>query len=527
MEFQPVYAEEYLHTRLVYDCDATSSSSPDIERQIYVLSRTLDSPRWYDFRHIESQTTASLFHAENPKIAHIFYHQLMLSMQLLLNICEPRLNEDHQRSLLNELPERVAWSVAFAQIWRENCAMSKNRRGSEDPILGRYKVTFLRRQHQLERLLEFGRHLKWPRFSQVEESIIIDEDRITPNEKGSAQAMTWVSGLIVPGTSLSWLIMAALLAYDRDATRVSRKFIMFRPNFGFQYRGWSYWYFQCIIAKVMAAAKDVEQSTGWVGPVYFSATLASDQCVLVSQYEPPRTLSERNVLNLKAQSDVLGPPADDYPVRDYISLKLRTKAIHGIQFQRLEFRTAFRDKQTGNMLYDSCALFVFPGFFSSTIPVRLRYNVDFITAPPCHSGPHVLYNGYRYQIVPVDQIWRCNFWGGACVCPLDRKGPKCKHRIRSPDLFDEENVLVIRTSGPPDNEVFARAWCSYMGLSAVVADCKDTCVACAIRNAYAACVSIVIISTGKEPENIATNGAEDDSPRRRRHHSRSSTHWRR
>lgn len=57
-------------------------------------------------------------------------------------------------------------------------------------------------------------------------------------------------------------------------------------------------------------------------------------------------------------------------------------------------------------------------------------------------------------------------------------------------------VLVIEALGVSDNEVFARAWCASHGHSAVVANIKETCMACAIREAYAACVSVVILTEG-------------------------------
>ena len=58
------------------------------------------------------------------------------------------------------------------------------------------------------------------------------------------------------------------------------------------------------------------------------------------------------------------------------------------------------------------------------------------------------------------------------------------------------NVLAIEALGVSDNEVFARAWCAHHGHSAIVANIKDTCMACAIREAYAACVSVVILTEG-------------------------------
>lgn len=64
-----------------------------------------------------------------------------------------------------------------------------------------------------------------------------------------------------------------------------------------------------------------------------------------------------------------------------------------------------------------------------------------------------------------------------------------------------KKVLVIEALGVSDNEVFARAWCAHNGHSAIIANIKDTCMACAIREAYAACVSVVILTEGgKETE---------------------------
>lgn len=63
-------------------------------------------------------------------------------------------------------------------------------------------------------------------------------------------------------------------------------------------------------------------------------------------------------------------------------------------------------------------------------------------------------------------------------------------------------VLAIEALGVSDNEVFARAWCAHHGHSAIVANIKETCMACAIREAYAACVSVVILTEGgKTKEN--------------------------
>lgn len=66
------------------------------------------------------------------------------------------------------------------------------------------------------------------------------------------------------------------------------------------------------------------------------------------------------------------------------------------------------------------------------------------------------------------------------------------------DELDEDKVLVIEAFGPPDSEVLARAYCSHWRLNAVVADVERTCMACAIREAYAACVRVVIMVRGEQ-----------------------------
>ena len=522
-----MFAQKYLLHTLLFAHSVDSTHPPDIERQVQLLIEALNSPRWFDFRQPRYQITAALLFNETPMIAEIFYHQLMLSMQLFLNIRDSGLSQNRRTFLFHELPEQVAWSVAFAQLWEENCRIAKLTHETEDPILGPYAygLIFRNRSCQVERLVDFARSLNWPCFSRVVEDMEACYRKL-PNGERSMELMTWLSGLVLPGNSLPWIIMAALLACDREIKRSLKTFTFFLPNFGFQHCLSTYWYWECIIAKVMAAADGVNQSTGWVGPVYLSPSLEEDECVLVNQYEAPYRLNKRSVKSMKLRSDPLGPAADDYPVREYSFPRLSVEAVRSIQLQRLEVKDSRFNDVAGNSLYDSCVHFSIAGFFSSQIPVRLRYNVDFIAAVPCHSGPHVLYHGYNYQVVSVDSIWRLNFWGGGCVCPLDRKGKKCRHRLQYPSHFEDDKILVIRAFGPADNDVFARAWCSYMGLSAVVASNRMTCVACAIRNAYAACVSVLIMVGGKEPEDRREDGRESSPPQRKRHRSRNSMYAR-
>ena len=67
-----------------------------------------------------------------------------------------------------------------------------------------------------------------------------------------------------------------------------------------------------------------------------------------------------------------------------------------------------------------------------------------------------------------------------------------RRRSRGP-----ESILVVEADGVRDNEVLVRAWASHVGFSAVVARKGETCVACAVRMAFAASVDMVIFGGGE------------------------------
>ena len=63
-----------------------------------------------------------------------------------------------------------------------------------------------------------------------------------------------------------------------------------------------------------------------------------------------------------------------------------------------------------------------------------------------------------------------------------------------------ESILAVEAYGVEDNEVLARAWASHVGFSAVVANGRETCMACAVRMAYAASVHMVVLGEGCREE---------------------------
>lgn len=124
----------------------------------------------------------------------------------------------------------------------------------------------------------------------------------------------------------------------------------------------------------------------------------------------------------------------------------------------------------------------------------------------------VLFYDFEYKAIKIDEdLVDLKDWdrqsGRTSRPSSSRSSPSSKNKMALAATTDElahmqvKKVLAIEALGVSDNEVFARAWCAHHGHSAIVANVKETCMACAIREAYAACVSVVIFTEGgKETE---------------------------
>lgn len=118
----------------------------------------------------------------------------------------------------------------------------------------------------------------------------------------------------------------------------------------------------------------------------------------------------------------------------------------------------------------------------------------------------VLFYDFKYRAIKIDDgLVDINDWGrqsGRVSRPSSSRSSPSKKSTALTVTSDQlapmhvKKVLAIEALGVSDNEVFARAWCAHHGHSAIVANIKETCMACAIREAYAACVSVVIFTEG-------------------------------
>ncbi|KAH8716959.1 hypothetical protein GQ44DRAFT_712972 [Phaeosphaeriaceae sp. PMI808] len=507
-EDDPEEMYRYLYATLIDDPDKFSGNPHfGIEEQIADLITVLTNPRWIDFSLPKNQVVAKFFDAPDPHKKQEFFHQLLLSVELYLRIHSREQTEKSKRKLIMQLPPIITWDLAVAQRWRENMEITKSRTSSTQST---FSFELKSKNRQKEALRIFASTLKWPNQDEVD--YVLDEQDLKekPLEDRSADAMSWFSGIILPGRTLPWLIMNSLIDCDRDTGDGLKFLTHMQPAAGFQYRANTYWSSQCIVGKVLGAARGVKQIAGWVGPCIYTPDLKRTECVKVKQLASldPK-LDPDDVETMGERTNPLGPTDTSYPVDDYeVPMPDMEDVTDLIRIEKLGFKPS-KEQPTARqipgapMLFDAAIFFACGG---KSWPMKLRYDVDFINAFPCHQGPHVLFYDFAYKPIKIDDgLVDINDWGrqsGRTSRPNSSRSSPGKKALaltngRTKSAHEQvTKVLVIEALGVSDNEVFARAWCANHGHSAIVANIKETCMACAIREAYAACVSVVILTEG-------------------------------
>lgn len=500
-----------MYEDLLFDSREDTSSYRSISQQVADLITVLTYNNWKDFSLITNQVIAVHIGGDDSHRRHQFFQQLVLSIELYLRLHSPEYEETAREGLLLQLPPKVAWDLVLAQRWLENISI-----GSTDSNAGlvSFDLVLRSKRHQVQALRDFAWLLKWPNMGEVEYVLEEKGRNEIPIENRSAEALSWFSGVVLPGYSMPWLIMNALINCDLGTGNrldcLSYKY----QNSGFQYRANTYWSWQCIVGKVLGAARGVNQVAGWIGPCIYTPELERIQCVQIRQKPPSRPLIRlKDVASMAERSSPLGPPSDRYPVDDYeLILPDTDDIIDTVRMEKLSFKAwGVSEERTAPPIYDCAVTFAYAGL---SWDIRLRYDVSFILAAHCHSGPHVLFYDYTYRAVKIDKLLELDGWG-SCAAKAETSfsssesssfhchGGRPSQGTGDGDGDDDEDkVLVVEAFGVPDNEVCARAWCSHFGLSAITANVQKTCMACAIREAYAARLVVVILTQGNKDEEV-------------------------
>ncbi|KAG6038211.1 hypothetical protein E4U41_004443 [Claviceps citrina] len=510
-----------LYKRLLRDPDRILNPHRTLDKQITDLLLVLSRPDWIDFTEAKNQVvTRYIFNAEyvNPDLYRKFFHQLLLSLELDLRIHSRRHGDWAKEKLLGHIPPTIRWNLALARRWREHVRVDGFGATAEQTKL-RYKL----KKRQVKVLKKFAQALKWPNLQNTMENLRLHDEEFRLDTI-SSDAFAFFSGLVLPGPTFPFLIMNTLIDLDPDpATDKLALLSHTYPQSGFQYRNSNtYWSAACTVGKVLAPT--CRAVAGWIGPCRPTPDLGRSQIARIRTRRPKhqdRRLGPEDVESMTERSDCLGPAAQSYPVEDYTLVvpDEDSFAVDTVRIELLGFKpvvTMAEDTYAnGPRLFDATVQFAINGV---SWPLRLMYDVDFVMGWPCAQAPHPLFFDYVYRVVKADEVVRVRDWGGVYYKKLRNWGGLSASARSSPapplysmgfdaeldfideDDGDDEKVLVVEAYGVADNEVLARAWCSHWGLSAVVADIGKTCMSCAIREAYAATITVVILVDGRHDE---------------------------
>ncbi|KAF2755642.1 hypothetical protein EJ05DRAFT_488375 [Pseudovirgaria hyperparasitica] len=502
-----------LYDVLIEDPDRHTNPHYGMELQIADLINVLTNPDWINFSLSKNQVVAKFFDSRDANKRQKFFHQLLLSVELYLRIESKQHDMGPKRRVLRQLPPKVAWDMAVAQRWMENMVITREASSSHRST---FSYDYPSKTRQKEALRRFASLLKWPNMDEVDYILEEKDSKEKPLEDRSADAMSWFSGVILPGPTMPWILMNTLIDCDTVAGDALKVLTHMSPFSGFQYRASTYWSYQCIVGKVLGAARGVGHVAGWVGPCAYAPDLRRTECARVRQYSSPEPImTPRDVETIAERTDALGPEYDQYPVADYdIATPDLEDVTDAIRIEKLVFNIVEDQSRSTKVskhtpyTWDAALQFACG---SESWKMRLKYNVDFVTAFPCHNGPHALFNDYKYHALKVDHgLVDIHDWADQARGSYqpDHQSPTNgppfsslqRDRSRSPTQEPAHRqineVMAIEAFGVSDNEVFARSWCAQWGHSAIIANIKETCLACAIREAYAACISVVILTEG-------------------------------
>lgn len=111
-----------LYRVLLKDPDKATNPHKAMEMQITDLILVLSRPEWIDFSRPENQVVAKFFvnsrYTDQGRYK-LFFHQLLLSMELYHRIQSKTHADWAKEKLLSQLPSRVAWDLALARKWHE------------------------------------------------------------------------------------------------------------------------------------------------------------------------------------------------------------------------------------------------------------------------------------------------------------------------------------------------------------------------------------------------------------------------
>ncbi|TGZ80832.1 hypothetical protein EX30DRAFT_40645 [Ascodesmis nigricans] len=371
----------------------------------------------------------------------------------------------------------------------------------------------------------------------------------TAESSGGWLSRSYLTGLLLPGEGLPHLIMSTLLENDAAAVEA----LGFNANLygGFQYKGSTWWSRHCILSRVLAGYCGAVDECGWVGPAIPSGVgamgriadgwvdvvvepppddtaraLTPDRVWLESRINPPAPegstppapppsttektpptpkipisttkhprqtpRSPRASLSkppLTRSPQLPSPPTPAPPPQQtYTHLPQPPTPHHLVEVRGLHFTplpplnpTPSDDPEDQEFPRYHAAIHFLIGLEQKIVDIN--YDVAFVSAWPCFAGPHRIAGGYKARWVDV---------GDLVLGVNNVKELELEPENAGDETGKRKEVKLLRFVNP-EMRVLALAWCAMVGEDAVVMRRGRTCVACAVREAGALGIRVVVV----------------------------------
>ena len=336
------------------------------------------------------------------------------------------------------------------------------------------------------------------------ESACVTLKPVKGNELGGFLGRTWLSGLVMPGDAGCLSVMACLLEQDTGAVKLGSTAYL---HAGFVLNGRSFWSKFCIVGRVLAPAKESTECMGWVNtpqfqPLDHNRNTYKDVWLNVTAASPPKTREGLRIYDgqkLSEDSSVLGAGRGKVLSSEYAMIT--DKVLEEIKPVEIEVdalvvqqssRSGARENAMSATLQFTSS---YGGKNQKRQELQLVYNVGFVSSHPCrpphghvslpaeqpqhphphhlaheHLPSHPLHNSYKFEMKSIADLLAAS----------------------PPQIGRNLPVWVVDARHSPTNDIFARAWCSQVGKSAVVSRTGKSCLSCSIREAFALEIGIVI-----------------------------------
>ncbi|KAI9809265.1 MAG: hypothetical protein M1825_002556 [Sarcosagium campestre] len=326
-------------------------------------------------------------------------------------------------------------------------------------------------------------------------STAVDETLQTPRTDVDYKSMSWISrawlaGLFLPGEAMYHILMATLLENGDDRFDILKGRTVSRGGFVYDVHSW--WSHKCIVGRVFAPLDGSSECAGWI---YCPDAPASHPDGWIEIHTEPidRKGRQPRILDAEAmarESSVKGSEVNGGPLwpgdmtlpvdppwdADVLCVSAPSLTLRP--------RSSGAEASSSN---GSCQLAAFTCTLTFETSTRdLTLDLDgastFISAFPCHPHPpseptshlpaHPLHKSQAYQLLPLTALVST----GSEVNVLAGEG----------------GVKVVDARGAVAHQILARASCSRWRVDAVIARVGTTCIACAVREALALGVGVVL-----------------------------------